>query len=203
MQSYAVDKKLGPGDLRYERVDVIAGAVMTGIIGFFVVVACAATLHRQGIEVESATDAASALEPLAGSVASTLFGLGFLGAALLAAAILPLSSAYSLAEAAGRPADINDTPRQAPLFYATYLGMLGLGAALVLIPGAPLVPILFLSQALNALLLLAVLPFLRSLAADEAVLGEYRLGRAERATTGLTIALIAASVVALIVLELA
>ncbi len=104
IQSYAVDKRLRVKDLRYERVDVIVGAVLTGVIGLFVVVACAATLHAAGIEVDEARDAAQALEPLAGSLAATLFGLGFLGAALLAAAIVPLSTAYSVAEAFGRRA---------------------------------------------------------------------------------------------------
>ena len=69
IQSYAVDKKLTVSDLRYERIDVVTGAVLTGVIGFFVVVACAATLHVQGITIDDAADAAGALEPLAGSLA--------------------------------------------------------------------------------------------------------------------------------------
>lgn len=85
IQSYAVDKRLSVSDLRYERIDVIAGAVMTGVIGLFIVVACAATLHVNGIDINDARDAAQALEPLAGGIAATLFGLGFVGAALLAA----------------------------------------------------------------------------------------------------------------------
>ena len=112
IQSYAVDKRLRVKDLRYERVDVIVGAVLTGVIGFFVVIACAATLHEQGIDVNDASDAAQALEPLAGSAAATLFGLGFLGAALLAAAIVPLSTAYSVSETLGRRADLDDGFRE-------------------------------------------------------------------------------------------
>ncbi len=80
IQSYAVDKRLTPEDLPYERVDVVVGAVLTGVIGVFIVVACAATLHARGVEINDAGDAAQALEPLAGHLASTLFGLGFLGA---------------------------------------------------------------------------------------------------------------------------
>ncbi len=93
IQSYAVDKKLMPSDLKFERIDVVTGAVLTGVIGFFVVVACAGTLNVQGVSIESAADAAKALEPLAGGLASTLFAVGLIGAALLAAAILPLSTA--------------------------------------------------------------------------------------------------------------
>ena len=202
IQSYAADKHLGVKDLRYENVDVVVGAVLTGVIGLFVVVACAATLHPRGIEINDASDAAKALQPLAGKSASTLFGIGLLGAALLAAAVVPLSTAYSVAETAGKPADIDDTFDQAPLFYLSYGAVVTLAAALVLIPGAPLIPILFLSQALNAVLLLIILPFVRRLAVDREVMGEEALGTWGRIVTGIALALIAASVVGLGVLTI-
>jgi NRAMP (natural resistance-associated macrophage protein)-like metal ion transporter len=200
IQSYAADKRLQIKDLRYEDIDVVVGALLTGVIGLFVVVACAATLHANGVDVDDAKDAAEALEPLAGSAASTLFGLGFLGAALLAAAIVPLSTAYSVAESAGKPCDLDDSFAEARLFYLSYGAVVVLAAALVLIPGAPLIEILFLSQALNAVLLLAILPFMRRLAQDPEVMGDHRLGQAGRVATGLALALIAASVLALGVL---
>jgi Mn2+/Fe2+ NRAMP family transporter len=197
IQSYAVDKRLSVKDLAYERVDVATGAVLTGIIGAFIVVACAATLHTHGQHIHDARDAAIALRPLAGSAATTLFGLGLVGAALLAAAIVPLSTAYSVAEAFGRRADLNDRFREAPLFYATYATCALVAVTLVLIPGAPLIPILFLSQALNAVLLLAILPFLRALARDPRVMGEHRIGTKTSLATMLVIVLVAISVVAL------
>src|SRR4051794_41307861 len=120
IQSYAVDKQLHVKDLRYERVDVIVGALLTGVIGFFVVIACAATLHVEGIDVNDASDAARALEPVAGSAAATLFGLGFLGAALLAAAIVPLSTAYSVSETLGRRADLDRGFREERTFYLSF-----------------------------------------------------------------------------------
>lgn len=203
IQSYAVDKRLSVRDLRYERIDVVTGAVLTGVIGLFVVVACAATLHAHGRHIHDAADAAVALQPLAGSAAQTLFGLGLVGAALLAAAVVPLSTAYSVAETFEQRCDLNDGFRQAPLFYAAYGASTLIAVTLVLIPGAPLVPILFLSQALNAVLLLAILPFLRGLARDPAVMGEHRLGRADSLATAAIIALVAVSVVALAVLTLA
>lgn len=203
IQSYAADKHLELKDLRYENVDVIVGAVLTGVIGLFVVVACAATLHVHGIEINDAKDAAKALEPLAGRSASTLFGIGFLGAALLAAAVVPLSTAYSVAEAAGKPADIDDSFAEAPLFYLSYAAVVLIAGGLVLIPGAPLIQILFLSQALNAILLLVMLPVMRSLASDTAVMGEQALGRPGQVVTGVFLALIAASVLALGVLTVA
>jgi len=203
IQSYAVDKRLKVEDLRNERIDVIVGAVLTGVIGLFIVVACAATLHARGISVNDASDAARALEPIAGHLAATVFGFGFVGAALLAAAIVPLSTAYSVSEAFGAPADVNDSLREAPLFYASFVSVVFLAAALVLIPGAPLVPILFLSQALNAVLLLVLLPLMRQLARDPAVMGAHVMGRAGRLLTGLALALVALSVGALAVLTVA
>jgi NRAMP (natural resistance-associated macrophage protein)-like metal ion transporter len=200
IQSYAVDKKLKVADLGYERVDVIVGALLTGVIGLFVVIACAATLHVSGIEINDASDAARALEPLAGNLAATLFGLGFLGAALLAAAIVPLSTAYSVAEAFGRKCDIDDSFDEARVFYLSYGAIVILAAAIVLIPGAPLIPILFLTQALNAVLLLVLLPFMRRLAKSPEVMGEHALTGLGRALTGAVFALIAASVGTLAVL---
>jgi NRAMP (natural resistance-associated macrophage protein)-like metal ion transporter len=197
IQSYAVDKKLEVEDLNYERVDVIVGAVLTGVIGLFVVLACAATLHVQGVDIKDAADAARALEPVAGHLASTLFGIGFVGAAILAAAIVPLSTSYSVADAFDAPDDVNDSLGEAPLFYGTFIGMVALGAGLVLVPGAPLIPILFLSQALNAVLLLVLLPFMRNLAGDRDVMGEHAMGGVARFTTGLALALVVLSVGAL------
>ena len=200
IQSYAVDKRLDVSKLRYERIDVIVGAVMTGVIGLFIVVACAATLHVHGITINEASDAAKALEPLAGGAAATLFGLGFLGAALLAAAIVPLSTAYSVAEAFGRRCDVDDTFSQARLFYASFGVLVLCAAAVVLIPGAPLVPILFLSQALNAVLLLVLLPFMRRIARDPEVMGQYAMTRWDRVLTAVVLGLVAVSVIALGVL---
>jgi len=201
IQSYAVDKRLSPKDLRYERIDVATGAVMTGVIGFFVVVACAATIHaRGGTDIHGASDAAVALRPLAGHLASTLFGAGLVGAALLAASVLPLSTAYSVAESFGKDAKLDDTPREAPLFYGAYAGVVVVAVILVLLPGAPLIPILFLSQALNAVLLLAILPFMIALARDRELMGAHALTRTGTVVTSVTLALIAACVVALGVL---
>jgi NRAMP (natural resistance-associated macrophage protein)-like metal ion transporter len=200
IQSYAVDKQLEVKDLRYERIDVVVGAVLTGVIGLFVVVACAATLHVQGIEIDEARDAATALEPLAGSAAATLFGVGFLGASLLAAAIVPLSTAYSISETLGRKADLDDSFEEARAFYLSFGAVVTVAALIVLVPGTPLIEILFLTQALNAVLLLVLLPFMRSLGRDRELMGSHALGRRGRAVTAIALAMVAASVLALGVL---
>jgi Mn2+/Fe2+ NRAMP family transporter len=195
--SYAADKRVSVDELGYERADVAVGAVLTGVIGAFVVVACAATLHAGHRSIGDAGDAAAALKPLAGHLASTLFGAGLLGAALLAASVVPLSTAYSVSEAVGSESRLDDGWRQAPVFYATYVATAAVAAALVLIPGAPLVRILYLTQALNAILLLPILWVMRRIARDRALMGAHALSRTGAALTGATFAGIAACVAAL------
>jgi NRAMP (natural resistance-associated macrophage protein)-like metal ion transporter len=198
--SYAADKHVPVDELGYERVDVVIGSVLTGVIGAFVIVACAATLH--GHPIDDAGDAAAALKPLAGSAASALFGVGLLGAALLAASVVPLSTAYSVAEAAGHEARLDDGWQQARLFYLAYIAVVAIAAGLVLIPGAPLVRILYLTQALNAILLLPVLWVIRRIARDRALMGVHVLSRTGTVLTALAFAGIAACVIALAWLSL-
>lgn len=202
MQSYAVDKHLHVSELRYERVDVITGAALTGVIGFFVVIACAATLHPAGVEISDGADAAQGLEPLAGSSAATLFGLGILGAAMLAAAVVPLSTAYSVCEAAGHPAGLDQRPSEAPLFYGSFLGAMAVAAGIVLVPAVPLVPVLYLTQVLNAVLLLAILPFMVRLGRDERVMGDLRITRRGLAVCVAMIGAIAVACALLLALSL-
>ena len=176
--------------------------MLTGVIGLFIVVACAATLHRAARTSTTRATPPSRCEPLAGGAAPTLFGLGLVGAALLAAAIVPLSTAYSVAEAFEQPADLNDSFRRGAALLRRLRRQHAVAAAIVLIPGAPLIQILFLSQALNAVLLLAILPFLRALRRDRELMGEHRLGRSDSLLTAAVIALVAVSVAALGVLTL-
>jgi Mn2+/Fe2+ NRAMP family transporter len=203
LQSYAADKRLTVRDLRPERLDVVVGAALTGIIGAFVVIACAATLHPAGRTIGSARDAAIALEPLAGGLAATLFGAGLLGAGLLAASILPLSTAYAVCDAIGVEAALDDRVADARLFYGTYGAVVVMAVGIVLIPGAPLIDILFLTQALNAVLLLPLLWFMRGVASDQRIMGEHALGAAGRRVTLAVLALVGACIALFIVLQLA
>lgn len=202
IQSYSADKRLTVDELRYERIDVITGACLTGIIGFFVVVACAATLNAEGLSINDAADAARALEPLAGDLAGKLFGVGLIGAALLAASILPLSTAYSVSEFVGREAAIDDRPRDAPLFYGTYAVVVTASAALILVPGAPLVSILVLTQILNAVLLLPLLGFMYAIARNPSLMGDHVASRSAAAGYLVAIAFIAVCVSSLAVFSL-
>jgi len=197
IQSYAVDKRLTPDRIRYERIDVFVGAAMTGVIGLFVVVACAATLFPKNRSIESAADAATALQPLAGGTASLLFGAGLLAAALLAASILPLSTAYSISETLGYEGALDDPVREAPLFYGSYALIVALGAGVVLIPGAPLIPLLYLTQALNAVLLLPLMVFMYLIARDRRTMGALANGRGANAAQFAVMVLVALCVVGL------
>lgn len=201
IQSYAVDKKLTLHDLRYERVDVVVGSVLTGVVGFFVVVTCAATLHAQSVTIDSAADAAAALEPLAGSFATTLFGVGIIGAAVLAAAVLPLSTAYSVCEFTGHEGALDDGFRGAPVFYSTFLGVAGVALVVVLLPGVSLVPLLVLTQVLNAVLLLPLLVFMHGLARDPELMGGQQVRGGWSALYLATIGFIAVCIGALFVLS--
>ena len=199
IQSYAVDKRLTRDDLKLLRIDVWTGSLLTGIIGFFVIVTCAATLNKEGqTNITDAAQAARALEPLAGTLAKALFAIGLVGAALLAASILPLSTAYSVGDLTGQPAALDDGPKEAPLFYATFGVMTVLAAGLILLPGVPLIRVLVITQVLNAVLLLPLLFFMYGIARDKRLMGEYVSTPRMRFIYGVVIALVALCVASLL-----
>jgi Mn2+/Fe2+ NRAMP family transporter len=204
IQSYAVDKRLTKEDLKLLRVDVWTGSLLTGIIGFFVVITCAATLNISGkTNIIDAAQAAEALKPLAGTMAKELFALGLIGAALLAASILPLSTAYAVTDLTGRPAALDDKANEAPLFYATFAVITVAAATLVLIPGAPLIRILVLTQILNAVLLLPLLLYMFGIAKDARLMGEFKASSKMLIVYGLIIAIIFICVATLLWLTIA
>jgi Mn2+/Fe2+ NRAMP family transporter len=203
IQSYAVDKKLSPNQLGLLRIDVITGAVLTGVIGFFVVIACASTMHAHGVQITDAASAAVALQPLAGGLAKELFALGLIGAALLAASILPLSTAYSVCDVAGRPAGLDDSWREAPLFYGTFTAVTVIAVILVLLPGISLVPVLVGTQILNAVLLPPLLIYLAGIARDKRLMGKHAVSRPMAGVYYLLISVIVLSLIVMIVLSIA
>lgn len=174
IQDYVVDKRLTKDDLKIERGDVFFGSFLTNFIAFFIIVATAATLFEKGIRIDDAKDAALALEPLAGKAAATIFGLGFLNASLFGAIIVSVSTAYVITEAFGVESGLNFGFRQAKEFYALLAFSLVFGATVVALPFLPLIQILIITQALNALLLLPIFVFLYLLSNDKKILGEYK-----------------------------
>ena len=176
-QASIVEKEIHVKDYRYVRWDVVVGCFFAVIVVFFIMVCCAATLHANGILVKSAEDAAVALAPLAGKYASILFAIGLANASLFAASILPLSTAYSICEGMGWEAGVSKDFRDAPEFMALYTGLIIAGAGLILIPGAPLIGIMLVSQVINGILLPFVLIFILLLVNNRELMGEHVNGR--------------------------
>lgn len=197
IQSYAVDKKITLATLTFARVDVIIGSVLTGVIGLAIAVACAATLNKAGVHIKDAADAAIALRPLAGSFATVLFGAGLLGASLLAAAIVPIATAYSIAEGTGEPASLDLDSHHFQWFYAAFVGLTVAAASIVSLPGLPLIPLIYASQVVNAVLLPLHVVALQLLAANPAIMGDARSSPGARVAGWVSILLITACVGAL------
>jgi NRAMP (natural resistance-associated macrophage protein)-like metal ion transporter len=177
LQSSIVEKRIGPEEYKLSRWDVIVGCVLTDVVAFFIIVACGATLFQKGIRIEGAAEAAVALEPLAGKWAKALFAFGLANASLFAASILPLATAYSICEGLGFEAGVDKSWREAPQFNTLYTLMIAIGAGIILIPGVPLFPVLFLSQVLNGLLLPFVLVFMCLLVNRADLMGDHVNGR--------------------------
>ena len=176
---------------------MIFGSVLTGVIGLAIAVACAATLHKAGIHITDAGDAAKALEPLAGRFATVLFGAGLLGASLLAAAIVPIATAYSIAEGLGEPASLDLDSHHFHWFYSAFIALTLAAVIAVSLPNLPLIPLIYSSQVVNALLLPLHVIALHRLASDPSLMGSARSSPASRLLGWISITLILACVAAL------
>ena len=173
MQSAVIEKGLTIENYRYVKWDVMLGGILTITVAFFIIVACAATLHKAGITIEEAKDAAAALKPLAGSLASILFAGGLFVASAFAATILPLATAFYICEAFGFEAGIDKKWKEAPAFYTLFTAIIIIGVIIILIPNVPLIKITIWSQTLNGILLPVVLISMIRLVNNRDVMGEY------------------------------
>jgi len=199
LQASVADKGLAVDDYKYTKVDVTFGASWGNFISAFIVIATASTLFIHGISVDSAEQAAMVLEPLAGNWAKVLFSTGLLGASLLAVAVLPLSTTYAFCEAFGFERGLNRKYKEAPVFYALYIGIIAVSVITVLIPGIPLFPLMWLSQTLNALFLPILLVLVLKLANNKPLMGKWKnKGFQNMLASGLTI-LISLVAIALLV----
>jgi Mn2+/Fe2+ NRAMP family transporter len=175
LQASIVEKGIGKRQYALSRWDVILGCIVTDVIAFFIVVACAATLYVSGNHnITDASEAAQALIPLAGRFAGLLFAVGLVNAALLSAAILPLATAYNICEGLGVESGINKKFSEAPTFYWIYTLLIGGAAALVLIPRLPLIKLILFSQVANGMLLPFVLIFMLKLVNKHELMGNQR-----------------------------
>jgi len=173
MQASVADKGVDIENYPLTKADVIFGASWGNLVSAFIIICTGATLFQAGIRVDSAADAAMVLAPLAGRWAGLLFTAGLMGASILAAIVLPLSTVYAVTEAFGWERGLNQRRDDAPIFYGLYIAIIVFSTLFVLIPGLPLFSIMWISQSINAILLPVMLVLIIKLANDKEILGEH------------------------------
>jgi Mn2+/Fe2+ NRAMP family transporter len=177
LQSAVAEKGIDEEELRLEQADAVGGSIWTNVIAVFIVVATATTIYAVGGTITDAADAAKALQPVAGDFAELLFAIGLFGASVLAATIMPISTAYVICEAFGWESGVGKRFSDARAFFGIYTFVLFFGAVVVLIPGLDLTAVIVGSQNLQGLLLPFVLVFLVLLANDRILMGRHANGR--------------------------
>ncbi len=187
-QAAVVEKGITAEKYGYTRVDVVFGCMCAVAVALFIVVACAASIHRQGLPVETAADAAMALKPLVGEYASWLFAVGLINASLFAAGVLPLSTAYYICEAMGWELGIDKDFRKAPEFFWLFTVSIVVGAMTILVPDMPLLTVMYVSQVINGVVLPFVLILMLLLINDKRLMGGYVNGPAFNTVAWVTVA---------------
>ncbi len=175
-QSAVVEKGITAEQYGFTRLDVIVGCVLAITVAFFMMVACASTIHAHGLKIETAADAAHALKPLVGQYASSLFAFGLFNASLFGACILPLSTAFYICEGMGWESGVDKDFEQAPQFFWFFTVIIAISALLILVPNAPLMKIMFLSQVLNGIVLPFVLIVMLLLINNKKLMGSFANG---------------------------
>ena len=173
LQAGYVEKKVGPRQYKHARMDVLVGSISCMVIVFFIIVSTAATLHVSHTQINEAADAAKALVPLAGKWAGYLFAFGLLNASLFSASVLPLSTAHVICEGLGFEAGIDHKFRDAKIFYGLYTALIVLGGGVILMPHAPLLKILVLSQVANGIWLPFVMVLILLLVNRKELMGSH------------------------------
>lgn len=174
INSYVKDKKLTIAKLKYEQIEVYLGAFLTDLLSFFMMVAVAATIFKYGVKIEGAADAAIAIRPFAGDLASLLFGLGLLIAGFIGCAIVPLATAYGFSEFFGYEGSLDVDFKRSRLFYSFFLVQILLGTIVVLIPSFSLFKITLYADFLNGMMLPVIFYFLYRFANSSEIMGEYK-----------------------------
>ena len=199
--SNVVEKNLDTSDIPAQRADNVAGAVLAEIITWFIMLTTGTVLFPAGIRVDSAAEAASALVPLAGQYASTLFALGMVGASFLAACVLPGITASAICEAFGWERGADRTWSEAPLYHGIITLVLVISAIVILIPGVSLFGIMLVAQVINGILLPVLLIFMVVIAADRHIMGTFANGRAWNLLTWFTIVTVIILTVVMFILQ--
>jgi Mn2+/Fe2+ NRAMP family transporter len=203
LQSAVVERGVREEDLPHEEREAVAGAVFANMIAAFIIIATGATLYTHGIhDIGSAADAARALNPFAGKYAEVLFGVGLLGASLLAAAILPIATSYVVSESLGYEKGVGRRREEAPVFVNIITGMILFSAFVAMIPGVPVISLLVGVQVVNGLLLPINLFFIWRLARSRSVMGERRSHGVLDGAAAVTVAVTSTLSLALVVITL-
>jgi len=198
ISSFELDKKIDLSRIRYARAETYGGALLTNFFSFFMIVATAATLFVYGIPLESGTDAALAIKPIAGELAGVLFAWGIMNAGFMGISIVGLSTAYAFSEFFGLSGGLDTSFTQSRTFYVIFLTQLLIAFGVVLLPGANLFTIAVASQVLNAMLLPPVFYYLIKFTSSKERMGDYVNSRLQTwAAIGATVVIAIASIVAL------
>ena len=198
LQSAIVEKGISVKEYAASRLEVIVGCIMTDVVAFFIIVACAGAIYSvHPRDIQDAKEAAQALKPF-GQYAFLLFSAGLLNASVFAACILPLSTAYSVCEGLGFEAGVNKRMREAPVFYLLYTLLIVVGAGVILIPGFPLIRMILMSQVLNGALLPFILIFMILLINKHDLMGEWTNSRAFNAISWTTVVVMIGLTLALV-----
>ena len=203
LQASIVEKGVTARQYKASRLDVIIGCLFAAVVAWFIVVACAATLHSVGkYTIETGADAAQALRPLAGDYAYLLFAAGLFNASLFAASILPISTAYAVCEGLGLESGLDKRFEEAPAFYWLYTLLIVFGAGVVLIPRFPLFRVMVLSQVANGILLPFVLVFVLLLVNDRELMGTYVNTRWYNVVSWITVGVMIALTIAMVIAQM-
>lgn len=201
-QSNVVEKGSGVEDLPYQRIDAVTGAIVGCVVAWFIIVTTGTVLYPQGIEVSSAEAAAAALAPFAGPYAEALFAAGLVAASLLAACVLPLTTAFVICEAFGWEAGVSFTWKEAPIFKGIFTFVICLSALIILIPGLNLMGIMLASQFVNGAILPVLLIFMAIICTDSYVMGKYCVPKITRILLYITIVVVGLLSIICIVFQL-
>lgn len=189
-QSSVVEKGVEVKEFFYQRIDAITGAVVACIVAWFIIVTTGSVLYPQGIEIESAADAAAALAPFAGQYAEALFAVGLIAASLLAACVLPLTTSFVICEAFGWEAGVNFSWKEAPIFKGIFTATIVMSAIVIVIPGLNLMGIMLTAQFVNGVILPVLLIFMAIICTDKRMMGAYTVPLVTRGLLYITIVVV-------------
>lgn len=200
-QSNVVEKGVNIKDFFSQRVDVVSGTVAACLVAWFIIITTGTVLFPQGIQIESAADAAQALAPFAGQYATALFAIGLIAASFLAACVLPLTTSFVICEAFGWEAGVSFKWKEAPLFKSIFTFVIAFSAIVVLIPSIDLMGVMLTAQFVNGIILPVLLVFMAVISADRRIMGNYHTRIVSRVLIWVTVGIVTALTAALLVMQ--